>query len=419
MAKIYGDRWEIEKSLGQGGQGDVYIVRDVTGTMSGRFALKRVRNPKRIGRFSAEVRAIKSLSHPNIINLVDHSAIDDEMATTTEKQYLVMPIAEGGDLSAHSRRSLYTGAIDGVLLVAKQIASALKAAHDANIVHRDVKPQNILFTGNGHEVLLTDFGICLIRDSERHTEVDEVAGPRVFIAPELEHQGPHDATPAADIYSLGKVIYYMISGGTLLPREDLDAPEYAAAFKGGQRYALLHDLLRRMICPLASRMKNMNEVLSALEHIEQWEDKARLVAASPAALSAWDRLREKAHQHKKIITENQAARDIENLQRTSIETGIEDWLYGELSTLAGTLKPSDPSVSVEKTDDRRAIILGANYNHAYRTMCAVDLLIDDGTAVNRQHKLRMFICELLEPPRVTVTPVGQQQKVFAQPVVDL
>jgi serine/threonine protein kinase len=100
-----------------------------------------------------------------------------------------------------------------VVTVAKQITAALIAAHAANVIHRDVKPKNILFTGNGHETWLTDFGICLIREAPRITELPEVMGPREFMAPELADGGELDVTPAADLYSLGKLIYFMISGG--------------------------------------------------------------------------------------------------------------------------------------------------------------------------------------------------------------
>jgi serine/threonine protein kinase len=86
-----------------------------------------------------------------------------------------------------------------------------------------VKPENILFENDGDHVWLSDFGICLIADqSTRHTEPGEVVGPVVFMAPELEGGGQLDVTADTDIYSLGKVIYYMLTGGVRLPRENLE-----------------------------------------------------------------------------------------------------------------------------------------------------------------------------------------------------
>jgi serine/threonine protein kinase len=99
MARIYGKRWEgIGNDLGEGGQAHVLRVRDRSGVLLGEFALKRISNPKRAGRFASEVEAIKRRTHPNIVKLVDHSALEAN-PEESEKQYNVMPLAAGGDLS--------------------------------------------------------------------------------------------------------------------------------------------------------------------------------------------------------------------------------------------------------------------------------------------------------------------------------
>jgi serine/threonine protein kinase len=107
-----------------------------------------------------------------------------------------MPIANGGDLTRRDRLSSFEGSLDSVVQVAKQIAAALSVAHANGIIHRDVKPANILFTGLGPEIWLTDFGICLIREEPRITEPPEAVGPRSFMAPELEDGGQLAVTDA-------------------------------------------------------------------------------------------------------------------------------------------------------------------------------------------------------------------------------
>ena len=245
MTKIYGGRWVVRGTLGEGGQAHVFRVQDKRAEHHGDFALKRILNPTRSSRFQNEVEAIKRLQHPNIIRLIDHSAFD---GADNERQYLVMPIAEGGDLAHDRRLSLYTDNIDAVLRVSKQIALGLSSAHAAGVIHRDIKPANILSTGNGHDIWISDFGICLLREVERHTGEAEVVGPRSFMAPELEYGGKLEVTPAADIYSLGKLIFFLMTAGTVIPREYVHEEQYAKYLEKSEQHRLLRTLLHKMIC---------------------------------------------------------------------------------------------------------------------------------------------------------------------------
>ncbi|MER8847349.1 serine/threonine protein kinase [Mesorhizobium sp. M0320] len=264
MARIYGNRWEgIEGNLGEGGQGHVIKVIDRQNPGDGPFALKRILNPKRADRFRNEVDAIKRLKHPNVIELLDHSALDAQPQDGT-KQYIVMPVAEGGDLGKSAAQ--FVGDLGRTLGVAKQVAAGLKAAHDASIIHRDIKPANILLTGNGDEVWISDFGICLIEDGrQRNTPSGEVVGPALFMAPELEHGGQLDVTAAADVYSLGKVILFLFTG-VRLPRESLSDPKYAPmlAAPGLEGLRLL---LTQMICPLP-RISTMDTMIMRLDQLQ-------------------------------------------------------------------------------------------------------------------------------------------------------
>lgn len=214
MSKIYGNRWRLlgAPHLGQGGQGDVFKVVDVRGEHPGEYALKRIRDPKRQARFENEIEATRRLQHPSIVLLIDHSALDRPDGNTAPL-FLVMPLAQGGDLSAPERAASYKGNLDSTLIVARQLADSLAFAHAKNVIHRDIKPSNVLFHGVGHDIWISDLGICLLREGPPVTALGEVMGPRHFIAPELDGGGHLDVGPPADIYSLGKLIYYMTCSG--------------------------------------------------------------------------------------------------------------------------------------------------------------------------------------------------------------
>jgi serine/threonine protein kinase len=253
------------------------------------------------------VEAVKTLSHPNVVKLLDHSALDAAPGDDA-RQYLVMPHAKGGDLAKVMGR--YAGKLDDVLTVAKQIALALQAAHAAGIIHRDVKPENILFPGDGHAIWVSDFGICLIQAREQRNTADgEVVGPAVFMAPELEGGGQFKVTPDVDIYSLGKVVYFMITGGIRLPRERLYEDEYAAPFAAGGRLLRLKILLSEMICAHPNRIKTMDEVIRRLDALA-----AEAASEPPDAvdMAAVDRLKQSAlaehHQVQKKAEEARGSR---------------------------------------------------------------------------------------------------------------
>jgi serine/threonine protein kinase len=183
MGRKYGNRWEgVGGNLGQGGQSTVLRVKDVTKELDGEYALKRAGKNARIFRFRTEIEAIKMLRHPNIVRLIDHSAFEDG-PSTEETKYLVMPIALGGDLSNAVDR--YRGNVERTLSVARQIAEGLQEAHAHRVIHRDIKPKNILpARPDADEIWIADFGICLIRDGrDRGTETgasgaDHVHGAR-------------------------------------------------------------------------------------------------------------------------------------------------------------------------------------------------------------------------------------------------
>jgi serine/threonine protein kinase len=286
--------------------------------------------------------------------------------------------------------------IDGVVLIGKQLASGLAASHAKGVIHRDVKPENILFTGVGHEVWLSDFGICLLREQTRSTDAGEVVGPRAFLAPELEDGGKLDVTPAADVYSLGKVLYYMISGGVILPRERLHEQQYSQIFLRGERHQLLQTLLQQMICPLEQRLKDMTEVTQRLEKIETWEKEARLLAIGPQALARIQNLQNTAQENSRINAANSAARVQETERLSTVRRGFETWLQPELEKVAAYVA----SAGILKAEVRPISENGqANWNiqtapdGGYRTISGFEMCLrqpDD--QFHCEHILQIRLC---------------------------
>jgi hypothetical protein len=403
MAKVYGGRWQLvdKPELGRGGQGTVFRVKDRSGVLQGEFALKRVLDVNRRERFRREIEAIKRLTdpdthqaHPNIISLIDHSALDD--TGNPEKQFLVMPIANGGDLDDAGRLSLYKDSIDAVLQVAKQVAGALSAAHAAKIVHRDVKPENILFTGAGHELWLSDFGICLIREAPRITEPPEVMGPRAFMAPELEQGGQPDVTPSADIYSLGKVIFYMLSGGVSHPRELLHEEQFRKVFAKGERYVLMEFLLRRMICPQGQRIQSAEEVIEQLEKIEAWEKNARLLPIGDAAIVGIEQIQRRSLEAGRVAAENQQARNQETQALGAVQESLTGWLTAELKKVATLISSDNIKCDVRDAGmpNGQQLRVQTGRTSMYHALNGVELTFEDvNDPSNRHHALQFFLCK--------------------------
>ncbi len=266
--RLFGNKWRvISENIDQGGQSSVHVVKNESDPNSNKFALKMLNGYQRNDRFLAEISACEKLSHPNIIKLVDYSSLED--GGNPNERYLVTEYQEGGNLK--KRAEVYKGLIDPILLVSKYLAEALDYSHSQGIIHRDVKPENILFKNlNNHDCVISDFGICLIEGTQRYSLPDEIVGPRVFMAPELETGDNSNVKPAVDVYSLGKVIYYMFSGGVLLPRERHREEQYNL-FKSGGRQRLLGLLLDEMICLENDRIQTMDIVFLKLKEIEDWD----------------------------------------------------------------------------------------------------------------------------------------------------
>ncbi len=205
-----GDRYELQELIATGGMGQVWRARDVVLERS--VAVKVLRSeyaddPTFLARFRNEARHSAALSHPNIATVLDYGEDVDD-GTGEHLAYLVMELVEGAPLST---RISAEGPLDTdtALSVLRQAAAGLAAAHDAGVVHRDVKPANILVRPDGR-VKLTDFGIAWSAECVPLTQTGQVVGTAQYMSPEQavgERVGP-----ASDVYALGLVGYESLTG---------------------------------------------------------------------------------------------------------------------------------------------------------------------------------------------------------------
>ncbi|SFP68824.1 serine/threonine protein kinase [Geodermatophilus dictyosporus] len=208
--RMLGDRYELSGLIASGGMGQVWRATDLL--LHRPVAVKVLRSeytgdPTFLARFRAEAQHAAALSHPNIAAVYDYG--ETEAADTGERlAYLVMELVEGRPLSTLLRQE---GALDTAttLSVLGQTAAALAEAHRAGLVHRDVKPGNILVRPDG-SVKITDFGIAWSAGSVPLTQTGQVIGTPQYISPE-QAEG-HLATPASDVYGLGLVGYECLTG---------------------------------------------------------------------------------------------------------------------------------------------------------------------------------------------------------------
>ncbi|MCW2511165.1 MAG: serine/threonine protein kinase [Mycobacterium sp.] len=203
------DRYRLQRLIATGGMGQVWEGLD---TRLGRqVAIKVLKaefssDPEFVERFRAEARIVAMLNHPGIASVYDYG--ETELDDAGRTAYLVMEMVTGEPLNSVLKR---TGRLSlrHALDMLEQTGRALQVAHTAGLVHRDVKPGNILITPTG-QVKLTDFGIAKAVDAAPVTQTGMVMGTAQYIAP--EQALGRDATAASDVYSLGVVGYESVAG---------------------------------------------------------------------------------------------------------------------------------------------------------------------------------------------------------------
>ena len=196
----------------------MFRVRDLEGDGGEIRALKRLKDDRRVGRIENEMAALQRVKHPNVVELIDYHV------SGKPPYYLVTEWLDGGTLSDCVQA--YKGDIVRSLELFLSICDGVYAAHVADVIHRDLKPDNILFRTLSGEPVVTDFGLCWVYGDERFTASQEHVGAFRYMAPELEDGRLDRPTPQCDVYSLGKVLYYIVSGGTEFNREKHRDPQY-------------------------------------------------------------------------------------------------------------------------------------------------------------------------------------------------
>ena len=207
---ILAERYRIEREIDRGGMAIVYLARDMK--LDRQVAVKVMRRPSltttAARRFREEIRLTGKLRHPNIVPLYDGGESD-------EHEFFVMPLIEGESLRARLERGgPRCLSIQEALRIAIEIARAIEYAHEHGVIHRDVKPSNLLLTSG--VAMLSDFGIAHAEESGEHiTDVGMRLGTPAYMSPEQVTGDVVDRQ--TDIYSLGCVLYEMIAGAAPVP----------------------------------------------------------------------------------------------------------------------------------------------------------------------------------------------------------
>ncbi|HEY5041738.1 MAG TPA: serine/threonine-protein kinase [Verrucomicrobiae bacterium] len=217
MTKIYSERWKTIADLPEGGQAYVYKVVDIKGDGVTEYVLKRLKNPHRLDRFKKEYEALQKLGHPAIVRVIDFDF-------DTEKPFFVTEFCERGNLA--QQEQLLRAQLPIKIQTFLEICRGLQAAHDKGISHRDIKPENVFVRKDG-SVALGDFGLSHDHtEGVRLTASSEPIGSRNYICPENEDGRADQVTHACDIYSLGKLLYWLLSGGNIFSREKFRESQY-------------------------------------------------------------------------------------------------------------------------------------------------------------------------------------------------
>ncbi|MDF3297779.1 serine/threonine-protein kinase [Streptomyces tropicalis] len=234
MARKIGSRYTAHQILGRGSAGTVWLGEGPDGPVAVKLLREDLASDQElVGRFVQERTALLGLEHPHVVSVRDLVVDGNDLA-------LVMDLVRGTDLRTRLERERRLAPEAAVAVVA-DVADGLAAAHAAGVVHRDVKPENVLLDMQGplgpagsHPALLTDFGVAKLIDSPKRTRATKIIGTPDYLAPEIVEGLPPRA--AVDIYALATVLYELLAGFT--------------PFGGGHPGAVLRRHVTETVAPL-------------------------------------------------------------------------------------------------------------------------------------------------------------------------
>jgi serine/threonine protein kinase len=288
-------RYQIIKKLGEGGMGAVYLAEQIS--MARRVAIKVLQgnyasDDEFIGRFRREARLAASLNHPYIVTVHDFDQGEDGLL------FIAMEYVDGQPLTNIIRRD---GPLDigRAVRLGVQIAEGLEAAHRTGVIHRDIKPDNIMVVGEEdvEKVKLMDFGIARLRDTgsmSRLTRAGVIMGTPAYMAPE-QAEGA-EVSERTDVYALGIVLYEMLSGsvpfrastpGAVLVKQIREAPLELRKLRREVPSAVERVVMQALEKEPEKRQRDMREIAQGLKKVGQAEsdrDPPATIAAANATM---------------------------------------------------------------------------------------------------------------------------------------
>lgn len=198
------EHFEIKSEIGRGGMATVYLARDPRFDRDVAIKLlprEFLHDPQFKIRFEREAKTIAKLEHPAIVPVYDYGEVDGQ-------PYLVMRYMRGGSLENRLEKGPLS--VDKILKIIERIASALSEAHNQGVIHRDLKPGNILFDTRG-DAYLSDFGIAKLQEASARITGSAIIGTPAYMSPEQVH-GDEEIDGRSDVYALGIILYEMLTG---------------------------------------------------------------------------------------------------------------------------------------------------------------------------------------------------------------